>query len=972
MYASGPHPEQIEDPTMILGLIQNIALLVAIGYICDFFWKKEQNTQTLFERIIAGLLLGGIGIVIMMTPWVLVPGIVFDVRSVMLAGAGLFFGGIPTLIAMSITILYRYSLGGDGVWMGMAVILVSGSIGLFWRALRPPWKSTRLFLDLVILGLLVHVAMLACVGLIPVERAIHTFESIVIPTLVIYPIGFVMYGYFLSSRIRYWQTRRDLVRSEERFREIIENSRDIHYRQNYETWEIEYMSPSVERVLGYTSEEVCAMSIEQHREWFHPNDLALFAEFKSDLLAARKEKGFIELEFRMFHRNGDLRWIHGHYTVQDGRHGEPVAVLGLLRDITESREQQNALRKSLTEIERITTNSPNVIWKTSLTTEGQFFDSYISPGMDDLLGLPTGSISNDLMNFFQYIHPRDRERVHQTVLESIETPGKTVNAEYEVRRGDGKSVWLLSSGRVYDEDGVLTSYGYTVDITERREANIVIQRSERRFRSYVESAPDGIFITNGNGTITEMNEAAIRLMGASREQLLGKSLDEMIANRDMENALNAHKNLIENGHYSGEILFERADGNFFYSLLDAVRIDEDQILFFVKNIDDIMRTQEELRAAKEMAEESDRLKSTFLASMSHELRTPLNAIIGFSDLFEPEMSSVDIMRYAQIINDSGKHLLSIIESIFDIALLQSHEARIEPVQFSTGELFAQVSEYLAVEIRKQGKEHLFTTLRSDGDMLLETDRTRVIQVLRNLLSNAVKFTASGSIEYGCHAEGEDITFFVRDTGIGIPRDKHNLVFEQFQQVDNQFNRTHGGVGLGLAICREIATLLNAELHLDSEDGAGTTVSFRIPGIVRGLATPPPPSARPTYPDFHGDTVLLVDDVAENLAFLVFLVQRTGAEILRATSGEEAVECVHRHPEISLVLMDIKMPGMNGYEATRAIHAVRPDLPIIAQTAFALGGDAEKARDAGCIDHVTKPIRRDDLLRKMGRVLGREL
>lgn len=373
--------------------------------------------------------------------------------------------------------------------------------------------------------------------------------------------------------------------------------------------------------------------------------------------------------------------------------------------------------------------------------------------------------------------------------------------------------------------------------------------------------------------------------------------------------------------------------------------------------------QQQLIFAKEKAEESDQLKSTFLASMSHELRTPLNAIIGFSTLVKPGASMDKIAKWNQIINSSGKHLLKIIESIFDVSLLQTKEAKVRIEHFSLDELFVTLQQYVKAELKKFNKIELRTHYSAQSDSeksFIKSDRTKVIQLITNLLNNAIKYTEEGSINYGYKIEGNDVIFYVSDTGIGISEEHREVIFDIFRQIDDPYFGMQSGVGLGLAICKEISNLLGGELWLESEKGEGSCFYFRLRGVCCAKEISTKVSVGILPPDLKRETILVVEDIEFNYFLLEEMLSPTFANILWAKNGKDAVKVIQKNKDIALVLMDLKMPEMDGYQAAEEIKQINPDIPVIAQTAYALKEDKNKVLSAGFKAYISKPIDKDEL------------
>lgn len=377
-------------------------------------------------------------------------------------------------------------------------------------------------------------------------------------------------------------------------------------------------------------------------------------------------------------------------------------------------------------------------------------------------------------------------------------------------------------------------------------------------------------------------------------------------------------------------------------------------------------TEEKLIVEKERAEESDKLKSAFLTTMSHELRTPLNAIIGFSELIDKDCETEELNTYTQSINISGKHLLNIIEDVFEITSLETGTVKVEITEFELGRLANELKDIFILEQHKLEKElkYIFRPDHNNLNPKLTSDRSKLKSLLANLVKNAVKFTDSGSVTLSYSiSESEGITFSVKDTGIGIDKKYRDLIFERFRQVDDTHTREYGGTGLGLTIVKRIADLLEGKLWFESAPGDGTEFFFRLPPdkVHFKKSKAEKRTEKPEKGNMVGLKILIVEDEQSNYLFLKTVLKRIKIETLHAENGKVAIDLVKKTSDIDLVLMDIKMPEMNGYEATTIIKSIKPDLPVIAQTAYALPGDREKAINAGCDGYLEKPIDRLTLI-----------
>jgi PAS domain S-box-containing protein len=376
----------------------------------------------------------------------------------------------------------------------------------------------------------------------------------------------------------------------------------------------------------------------------------------------------------------------------------------------------------------------------------------------------------------------------------------------------------------------------------------------------------------------------------------------------------------------------------------------------------VQQINTELVISKNKAEEADKLKSAFLANMSHEIRTPLNAILGFASLLKtPNLSTEKTESFVDIIDSSGQQLLAIINDILDISKIEAGQISISIANVNITDVLNEL--YHQFEKQAEQKK-IRLELRNDfrnRKLEVSTDEIRLRQILNNLLSNAIKFTHEGSVEFGVRIIENFMEFYVKDTGIGIPDVDQKMIFEPFRQVENNNSRTYGGNGLGLSISKALVEKLGGSMSLTSKIDKGSAFAFTIPYV----------NAKDTMRESHQENsenhwdnqiILIAEDECYNFLFLEELLQPTGVKILHARDGKEAVELVRRNPKISLVLMDIKMPVMDGYTATRIIKELKPRLPVIAQTAYAMSEDREKTRKAGFDNFISKPIVQDNFIK----------
>ncbi len=372
--------------------------------------------------------------------------------------------------------------------------------------------------------------------------------------------------------------------------------------------------------------------------------------------------------------------------------------------------------------------------------------------------------------------------------------------------------------------------------------------------------------------------------------------------------------------------------------------------------------ENELIKAKENAENSDKLKTAFLANMSHEIRTPLNGILGLSQLLHnPRLSEGDKLEYLSLIQSNGKILLKLVNDIIHISQIESNQLDLDESAFSLEKLFKDIESHFRLERMMKKKEFIdFRIQKIPGNVKMEIigDLQKIKQIFINLINNALKFTSCGEIEIGCSLKKKNtIVFFVRDTGIGIPSSKLKSVFERFTQVDQSLSRIFGGSGLGLAICKGFIERMSGKIWVHSKENEGSVFYFNIPYRPSLLESPPLEETIVTDKQYNLDKfcILVVEDNLISFKLLKILLEKAGAKVLHAEDGYKALEMIEQYSEINLVLMDIQLPGMNGYETTKKIKKLRPKLPVIAQTANAMEDDKLLCLNAGCSDYITKPI-----------------
>lgn len=365
----------------------------------------------------------------------------------------------------------------------------------------------------------------------------------------------------------------------------------------------------------------------------------------------------------------------------------------------------------------------------------------------------------------------------------------------------------------------------------------------------------------------------------------------------------------------------------------------------------------ELKVAKEKAEESDQLKSAFLANMSHEIRTPLNSILGFSEFLENDDLPKEKKRtYLDMIQSGGERLLTIISDIVDISKIDARQLKLEMGNHNLNSLINKLYNQFAIDPKSSNIKLFTTTDLPNEESCIQTDETRLYQILSNLIENALKYTPDGQIEFGYTLQNNQLLFHVIDTGIGISPCHHKIIFERFRQTDKAYTDAISGTGLGLSIAKGLVELFGGKIWVESIPGKGAQFYFKIPYLpASNCCVKNGKETHDSKTVFEGTTVLVAEDEQSNYIYIRDLLTQYKYNVLHAQNGQEAVQIIRKNGNIDLVLMDIKMPVMNGLEATREIRKTNPSIPVIAQTAYAMADDKIRALEAGCNDYLAKPI-----------------
>ena len=565
-------------------------------------------------------------------------------------------------------------------------------------------------------------------------------------------------------------------------------------------------------------------------------------------------------------------------------------------------------------------------------------------------------------------------------------PGRLVDYESEILNKQGIHVPVRISGSLLQDEGSLVrSVGYFHDMTREKQIMDQLMKSEEKYRSILETIEDGYCEIDLKGNLTFFNKSFCRILGYSEDELTGRSLREFSDEEDAKKAYEGFNKVFTSGvHAKGfEWRMNRKDGAKIYvaSSISLIKDPEGEITGFqgiTRDITEHRLRGEALERAKEEAESANVAKSEFLANMSHEIRTPMNGIIGMTELALGSTLTREQREYLQMVKMSADSLLALLNSVLDLAKIESRKIELDEIDFHLRTTVENAVQTVAVKAEEKGLE-LTCRIRPEVPTALMGDPSRLRQILLNLLGNAIKFTNKGDVSLDVKIEAEDdssvlLHFVVSDTGIGIPPDKLEAVFESFQQADGSITREYEGTGLGLTISKELVELMGGGIWVESVLEKGSTFHFTARFALSDMEVTESLSVKDQ--DIAGLRVLIVDDNATNRLVFHEMTSLWGLEPTEVASGEHAVAELERAHDTGrpyrLILLDLQMPELDGFEVAKRIreNPICNDLEILMLTSLGMKGDAERCKEVGIGVYLVKPVKQTELLDGIMLALGR--
>ena len=772
----------------------------------------------------------------------------------------------------------------------------------------------------------------------------------------------------VGSAIRSAQLQREQRESERRYRQLVEAIPVAMYRspegnQNSS----EYMSERAVAIFGYPLE--CWSDPDFYATILHPDDREwILAE--NDLPLTEDESIWVS-EYRMITADGRTIWIHDEsWTVRDDE-GKAQFVQGCMIDVTAQKQAQAELAAALEalgvaeeEYRRLVEELPMAVY--TAPAEAMGAPTYISPRVVDIFGYPREAWLEDSF-LAEVLHPEDLEQVLPARRAALERADGRLTMDFRIVASDGRVVWVRNDEWVVrgDDGQPLHVQGFILDITMQHEAASEISRQKQYFETLVELSPVAIVVTDRDERVTGWNPTATELFGYVPDEALGRTVAELLlAGADLaDEGAAVAREALSSGRAQRITQRSRKDGSLVdvEMLMAALTIDGEHTGYYV-----IYHDITELQRTRQKAEEATLAKSAFLATMSHEIRTPMNAVIGMTGLLLDTDLDPEQRGFAQVISSSGDALLHIIDDILDYSKIEAGRLELESHPFDLRDCVEGALEIVAP--RAVGKDvELACLIDDDVPAFVRGDSTRLRQVLLNLLSNAVKFTETGEIVITVRLARPGWAFLsVRDTGIGIPKDRMHRLFESFSQVDASTTRRYGGTGLGLAISQRLVELMGGRIEVESELGVGSTFHMTIRAEGVEVATRPA-YARIVQPELEGKRVLIVDDNATNREILSRQTASWGMHPEALETPAEALVRLRRGEEYDVAVLDMQMPEMDGLTLAGEIRRLRDSLPLVLATSLAGLQQARAASEFAV--QLTKPIKASQLYEALLEAFG---
>lgn len=767
-----------------------------------------------------------------------------------------------------------------------------------------------------------------------------------------------------------------LKESEELYRGIFENVPLGMYKTTPEGKMIS-VNPGFVKILGYDSIEDMINTVNSSNisDRIYAN-----SEMRKQVIKQiMQSRDWFMIESSFLRKDGKIvSGVLSFHSIINSQNGK-IEIEGFYTDITKQKQIEENLRMSEERFQQVVENAGEWVWE--VNADGLY--TYANPIVEKILGYKPEEIINK-KHFYDFLIPDVKDEVKARVLEIFSKKEKIKEFLNENLHKNGKIVILETNGvPILDKQNNLLGYrGVDKDITERKEAEVNLRKSEEKFRTITEQISDIVFITDSKGIISYISPAAKNILGYEISEMIGKHFTEMLEEKNYNKVMYKFEHGIQ-GKLSAknyELKVKRKDGSLIYVEVNGSRFSVGDFIGTAGTIRDITerkQAEEELIRAKEKAEEMNRVKSSFLANMSHEVRTPLVAILGFSEVLSEIMKDDELKNYVDMIHVGGERLLETLNLILDLSLIEAQKEKIELLPL---DIIGEIKEIAALFEKSAKRKDLSIKTVSYADcIILNLDAKMFRQIINNLINNAIKYTAKGDIKVKIDKEKKDsrnyVAIRVEDTGIGIPEDKQNLIWDEFRQVSEGFNRSFEGTGLGLSITKKFVDKLGGEIFLEKSEvniGSVFTILFPVEN-VEAIGHQSESNINTGEIIGHKEIVTRKVLYVEDDPISVDIVKaflKGYCTIDSASTGKEGIEKA-KNKVYNAILMDINLgKGIDGLHVVKIIREIPgyKNIPIIAVTAFAMVGDKDEFFRKGCSHYLSKPFTKIELQQLINKVL----
>jgi PAS domain S-box-containing protein len=953
---------------VFLSLTQNAVLLLAVAFIYDLMTSRYLLKPGRLMQVVIGMMLGVLGCVLILSPWTYMPGIVFDTRSVLLCISGLFFGAIPTMVAMLMTAILRFYLGGPAAWTGVAVILATGSLGIFWRHFRLSALEKISGRELYLFGILAHLVMLALMFILPWKMALQVLSQITLPVMIVYPLATTLLGMLMVNRLRRERDARKLEASEERMRLFFERQIvGMAITSSEKGWL--QVNDELCRMLGYSREELSELNWEQLT--YHDDLEADLVQFKRLLSSAIDE---YSMRQRFLHKDGSIIWTELSIGCVRRPDGMVDYVLALLVDITKRKRAEDELQLTQSCIERL------AIGVFRIDDEGKI--EYVNTSACEGLGYSCNELLtmtvfdiDAVLTQEQWLKQRKRMRIKGSG--TIETFH---------RRKDGSTFPVEVTINYFEHGTNHFTFSFVTDISERKQAEQALLDSEERYRTLVNNLPGVAYrcVNDAQWTMVFFSAGIKEMTGYPASEFINNAVrsyasiihseDYELVDHAVQKGVNAHRPFEMEYRLlraDGTMLWvhERGQGIFDYAgkllWLDGVIID----------INEQRLAQEEKERLQAQLLQAQKMESVgrLAGGVAHDFNNMLQTILGYSDLSLDQIEETSPVHEGLVeIRKAAMRSADLTRQLLAFARKQTTKPKIL-------DLNDTVAGMLKMLQRLIGEDIDLAWLPGHGLWPVKMDPSQLDQILANLMVNArdaIADTGKITIEtenilldtvyctdHPGFRPGEYVLLIVSDNGCGIDKETLAQIFEPFFTTKEMGK----GTGLGLSTVYGIVKQNNGFVNVYSEPGQGTTFRIYLPSFATETVTTETHLA--SEPLGGTETVLLVEDEAVLLNLAKTILERLGYTVLTASTPMAALQLVHEHAGgIDLLITDVVMPEMNGRELAQRLSSLRPTMRCLYISGYTANVIAHHGvLDAG-IHFIQKPFSIDDLARMIRETL----